>query len=138
MMRSKADEAKVSIEVKVKNGIPEILADRDKIKQVIINLISNAIKYNRENGNVVVSVTLNKGLWKFQVADNGFGIPKAAIPNLFKKFYRVGGTEQKISGTGLGLSICKEIVQGHGGSVEIDSKLNQGTKFRFYIPQQGA
>jgi len=134
-MRPKADEAKVELEVKVKSRLPEIIADRDKIKQVIINLISNAIKYNKEGGKVWIDVTLSKGLWRFQVADNGYGIPKAAIPNLFKKFYRVGGTEQKISGTGLGLSICKEIIQGHGGSVEIDSKVNIGTKFRFYLPQ---
>lgn len=133
-LQPKALEAKVEILIKAKKTLPPIIADRDKIKQVIINLVSNAIKYNRENGKVTIEVTLDKDLWKFQVTDNGLGIPKAAIPNLFKKFYRVGGTEQKISGTGLGLSICKEIVQGHGGAVEIESRVNVGTKFRFTIP----
>jgi signal transduction histidine kinase len=69
------------------------------------------------------------------VTDNGHGIPEEAIPNLFQKFYRVKGMEIKVGGTGLGLSICKGIVQGHGGKIEVESKIGIGTTFKVTIPR---
>jgi signal transduction histidine kinase len=134
ILQPKAIEDGITISRSVQVGIPEIIADRDKLKQVLINLISNAIKYNKTNGTVKVDVTFTKSLCTFVVTDDGFGIPSSAIPNLFKKFYRVSGIEGKVTGTGLGLAISKEIIQGHGGNIEIDSKENIGTKISFNIP----
>ena len=74
---------------------------------------------------------------RISVQDTGVGIPDEAIPHLFEKFYRVHETEGKTSGTGLGLSICKEIVQGHGGRMEVKSKLGAGSTFSVILPRSG-
>ncbi|MEI7846393.1 MAG: GAF domain-containing sensor histidine kinase [Chloroflexota bacterium] len=134
-MQSKADEESISIDLVVSEDMPEVDADRDKIKQVLLNLISNAIKYNRPNGTVHVNANADSQTWTICVTDNGHGIPEEAIPNLFQKFYRVKGMEIKVGGTGLGLSICKGIVQGHGGKIEVESKIGIGTTFKVTIPR---
>lgn len=133
-LQPKASESGVSLMKVIQPGMPLIIADRDKLKQVMINLINNAIKYNKLNGKVSVEISFSQKTFTFLVADEGNGIPTSAIPNLFKKFYRVEGTEGKVSGTGLGLAISKEIIQGHGGRIEIDSQLNVGTRITFNIP----
>ena len=136
ILQSKADEGHVGIEVTLPTDLPVVAADRDKIKQVLLNLLSNAIKYNRPNGVVTVSGGRNENEWHFAVKDTGLGIPEDSIPNLFTKFYRVRGTENYAIGTGLGLSICKQIVHGHGGSIEVKSKMGEGTTFTVTIPNK--
>jgi signal transduction histidine kinase len=136
VMQSKAEEHHIRIELQVSPEIPVVMADRDKMKQVVLNLVSNAIKYNRANGRVLVRAEMDEHFWHITVADTGMGIPEEAIPNLFQKFYRVKGMETKVAGTGLGLSICKQIVQGHGGRIEVKSKPGEGTSFRVSIPRQ--
>ena len=134
-MQSKADEELISIDLVVSEDMPDVDADRDKIKQVLLNLISNAIKYNRPKGTVLVNADADSQTWTIYVTDNGHGIPEEAIPNLFQKFYRVKGMEIKVGGTGLGLSICKGIVQGHGGKIEVESKIGIGTTFKVTFPR---
>jgi signal transduction histidine kinase len=73
--------------------------------------------------------------WTLAVHDTGTGIPVKALPHLFQKFYRVQASEGKVAGTGLGLSICKEIVSGHGGSIEVKSKYGKGATFTIHIPR---
>ena len=136
ILQAKADEGKIQVEIAIASDFPAIVADRDKIKQVLLNLISNAIKYNRPNGKVTISGGRNEREWYFSITDTGLGIPEDSIPNLFTKFYRVRGTENYAIGTGLGLSICKQIVQGHGGRVEVKSKLGEGTTFMVAIPNK--
>jgi signal transduction histidine kinase len=136
VMQSKADETQVAIELVSPSDMPDVEGDRDKLKQVVLNLISNAIKYNRPNGKVIVSVAMDAKTWHVSVADTGHGIPDEAMPNLFQKFYRVRGMETKVAGTGLGLSICKQIVQGHNGRIEVKSKLGEGTTFTIFIPRK--
>ncbi len=136
ILQAKADENKLTVEITLPADFPAVVADRDKIKQVLLNLISNAIKYNRPNGKVTVSGGRNEREWYFSVTDTGLGIPEDSIPNLFTKFYRVRGTENYAIGTGLGLSICKQIVQGHGGRIEIRSKFGEGTTFTVAIPNK--
>jgi signal transduction histidine kinase len=109
-------------------------ADRDKIKQVVLNLISNAIKYNNPNGSITICAGLGDAYWTLSVSDTGLGIPERSLPHLFEKFYRVGTYENKAPGTGLGLSICKQIVSGHGGSIEVHSRVGQGSTFTIHIP----
>jgi signal transduction histidine kinase len=137
IMNSKAQEDKVQIRIEGTEGLPPCEADRDKIKQVILNLLSNAIKYNHQNGTVTMSAAAAEANICITIQDTGIGIPEEAIPHLFEKFYRVHEAEGSTSGTGLGLSICKQIVQGHGGRMEVHSKMGVGTSFSVTIPRSG-
>ena len=138
IMQSKADEQKIQISLEIAKDLPNIEADPNKIKQVILNLLSNAIKYNRPEGTVTLEAKVDEDKMKLVVRDTGYGIPKDAMPNLFKKFFRVHETENKAIGTGLGLSICKQIVQGHRGSIEVQSEFGKGTTFIVYLPLRAA
>jgi signal transduction histidine kinase len=135
-MQSKAEEAYVTLVLEPPRDFPQVNADRDKLKQVVINLLSNAIKYNVPNGKVTLRAGLEEGGWTLAVQDTGLGIPEGDLPNLFQKFYRVRASEGKAVGTGLGLSICKQIVSGHRGRIEVDSKLGEGTTFTVHIPRR--
>lgn len=136
VMRGKAEENQVTIKVDVPADFPEINIDRDKLKQVVLNLISNAVKYNRPQGDVTLHAGVEKDGWFLDVTDTGLGIPEKSIPHLFEKFYRVTTTEEKIPGTGLGLSICKQIVHGHGGNIEVHSQQGIGTTFTIHMPHK--
>ncbi len=135
VMMTKAQETNIQIRIDVPNDMPLLEADRDKIKQVILNLISNAIKYNRANGSVIITGNFNENEISVTVQDTGVGIPEESIPHLFEKFYRVREHEGKASGTGLGLSISKQIIQGHNGRIEVKSKMGVGTSFTIYLPR---
>ncbi len=137
IMNSKAEDDRVQIRIEASEGLSPCEADRDKIKQVVLNLLSNAIKYNRPNGSVIMSAAVAEANICITVQDTGLGIPEEALPHLFQKFYRVHEAEGSASGTGLGLSICKQIVQGHGGRVEVKSKLGVGTAFSVILPRSG-
>jgi two-component system phosphate regulon sensor histidine kinase PhoR len=135
VMASKAEDEKIQVQVETAEGSPVLEADRDKIKQVILNLVSNAIKYNRPNGTVVLRAETSDSEMVITVKDTGMGIPEEALPHLFTKFYRVREHESRSSGTGLGLSICKQIINGHGGRIEVKSRVGVGTAFTVYIPR---
>jgi signal transduction histidine kinase len=135
VMMSKAQETNVQIRVDAPNDMPLMEADRDKIKQVLLNLISNAIKYNRPNGSVIVTGSFTEAELSMTVQDTGLGIPEESVPHLFEKFYRVREHENRATGTGLGLSICKQIIQGHNGRIEVKSKVGVGTSFGVHIPR---
>ena len=136
VMQPRADETQITITLSVPQDMPDVRADRDKLKQVLLNLISNAIKYNRAGGSIDVSASMDSKSWEFSVEDNGYGIPEESMPNLFQKFYRVKGMETKVAGTGLGLSICKGIIQGHGGRIDVKSIDGVGTTFTAVIPRK--
>jgi signal transduction histidine kinase len=135
VMASKAIEDNIQMRVESPDGLPLLEGDRDKIKQVLLNLLSNALKYNRPNGTVMLRAEVTENEICIHVQDTGVGIPDEALPHLFQKFYRVREHESRASGTGLGLSICKQIVHGHGGRIEIKSKLGVGTVFMVYFPR---
>ena len=135
VMMSKAQETNVQIRVDVPPDMPLMEADRDKIKQILLNLTSNAIKYNRPNGSVIITGSFTDTELTITIQDTGLGIPDDSIPHLFEKFYRVREHEGKASGTGLGLSICKQIVQGHNGRIEVKSKMGVGTSFSVHLPR---
>ncbi|HET9910167.1 MAG TPA: ATP-binding protein [Anaerolineales bacterium] len=135
VMMSKAQETSIQIRVDVPPDMPLMEADRDKIKQILLNLTSNAIKYNRPNGSVIITGSFTDAELTITIQDTGLGIPDDAIPHLFEKFYRVREHEGKASGTGLGLSICKQIIQGHNGRIEVKSKIGVGTSFSVHLPR---
>lgn len=112
-----------------------VLGDRDKLAQVFTNLISNAIKYSPEGGNITVRIYERGNRLCVDVQDEGLGIPEEAIPNLFTKFYRVDNSDRRrIGGTGLGLAIVKEIVKAHEGEVTVTSELKKGSTFTVSLP----
>lgn len=109
-----------------------IYADKQRIKQVFINLISNAIKHSPDKSTITVSVDENKRRIKVSVKDEGGGIPEKDIPHIFEKFYQVD--KRKKQGIGLGLFICKEIMEKHNGSIWVESQKGKGATFFFSLP----
>ena len=121
------------IEKKYKNlEIAEILADRNEIRRVIINLLGNAIKYTQENGEIEVRAEIDENDLRFSVKDNGEGIYKQDIPKLFKRFSQ--GTQEKRSiSIGLGLYLSKQIIDAHGGKIWLESDKGKGSEFFFVL-----
>ncbi len=135
VMATKATEDNIQIRVESPEGLPLLEADRDKIKQVVLNLLSNAIKYNRSNGMVMLRAEASEKELAIYIQDTGLGIPDESLPHLFEKFFRVREHESRVAGTGLGLSICKQIINGHGGRIEVRSKIGVGTVFLVSLPR---
>jgi signal transduction histidine kinase len=134
LLRVRAVEKELKTVVEIPNELPAIKVDRDKIKQVLINLISNAVKYNKVGGMIGLRARVDGNNILVEVSDTGAGIPPEYLPRLFQKFYRVPGSEQLALGTGLGLAICKQIMDAHRGRIEVQSKVNEGTAFIVHLP----
>ena len=114
--------------------LPTITGDRDRLIQVVINLISNAVKFT-PTGAVTVAAKLSEGGIVVSVTDSGIGIAPSDHDKVFEKFKQVGDTlTDKPRGTGLGLPICKEIVEHHGGRIWVESELGHGSTFSFTLP----
>lgn len=112
-----------------------VRADPDRLRQVVFNLLDNAIKYNRERGTIVLSAEPREGFVGVTVADTGIGIPEEDLVRVFERFYRVDkARSRELGGTGLGLAIVKHIVEAHGGTVSVTSHVDQGSRFSFTIP----
>ncbi len=129
-------EKKIKYLISIPKNIPNVLIDKDSIIQVIVNLISNAVKFT-ENGFVKISIIISQQgkKLKFEVEDSGIGIAKEDIEQIFEKFKQSGDTLiNKPKGTGLGLHISREIIQQHGGIIWAESELGKGSKFIFTIP----
>lgn len=117
------------------NQLPVIEADEEKIRQLLNNLLNNAVKYSPSGGAIDVVLTTSRDQVILQVRDEGIGIPKQSLSRLFEKFYRVDNSDsRKIGGTGLGLAICKEIVTGHGGEIHVESVVREGSLFTVKFP----
>lgn len=134
-MRSIAQQKKIELHLNGSNRI-EIEADQALMTSLFINLIDNAIHYNKEAGFVKVNLSAEKELVKIVVEDNGIGIAKKHLPHIFDRFYRV---DKARSGdkTGLGLSIIKWIVEVHKGSIRVESEPGSGTRFEVFLPVEG-
>jgi len=124
-------------DIEIKNELPAgilVTADKDKLEQVVTNLLDNAIKFNKEKGFVRVSSEEINGKIKITVEDSGIGIPEKDIPRIFERFYRVDkARSRELGGTGLGLSIVKHIVELHSGSVGVESTEGLGSTFWFIL-----
>jgi signal transduction histidine kinase len=130
-----ARKSNVSIDVEAPAELPMINADEDRIRQVLINLLDNAIKYSHPGGHIRVMVTLNKRDVRVSVIDQGFGIPEVEKGRIFERFYRVEqGLAGGHSGRGLGLAIAKYIIEAHGGLINVESEYGKGSTFSFSLP----
>jgi signal transduction histidine kinase len=129
-----AAERGIHIELDTPDSVPLLMGDENRIKQVLLNLTSNAIKYNQPQGRITIAAEAQEGVVQVSVEDTGTGIAPEAVKNLFKRFYRVPDTEGYTTGTGLGLSITQRIVQEMGGRIWLESQLGQGSRFYFTLP----
>jgi signal transduction histidine kinase len=130
-----AQEKELSLYCEVPENSVDICLDPDKTKEVLINLISNSIKFTPKGGRIKVVCTKQDREVLVSVQDSGVGIAKEDIPKLFDKFTQFGrkaGPGEK--GTGLGLAIVKKLVEMHGGKIEVESKVNKGTTFTIFLP----
>jgi two-component system phosphate regulon sensor histidine kinase PhoR len=134
MLSAAAREKRIRLEVR-DEGLPRLPGDADGMERLLVNLLDNAIKYNRPEGEVVVRLARAGGQALIEVSDTGIGIPPDALARIFERFYRVDkGRAREEGGTGLGLAIVKHLAQSHGGHVEVDSRMGRGSTFRVYLP----
>ncbi|MCK5305784.1 MAG: HAMP domain-containing protein [Candidatus Omnitrophica bacterium] len=135
-LKKQAQDKSVKIKIDIPQDIPRVLADENRVAQVLLNLIDNAIKYTESKGEVIISADEQGEFVRIDVSDTGIGIPENDLPRLFERFYRVDkARSRELGGTGLGLSIVKHIVQAHNGQVSVQSVLGQGSAFSFTIPK---
>ena len=134
LMKDKAAEKNLRLNLYVPNELSTIKGDRDKVKQVVLNLISNAVNYNKPSGTITVAGHGKQNGLIISVNDTGQGIRQTDLAHLFDKFYRSQATESSVQGTGLGLAICKKIVEAHNGHIEVQSEVGIGTTFSVHLP----
>ncbi|HUS95043.1 MAG TPA: GAF domain-containing sensor histidine kinase [Patescibacteria group bacterium] len=135
VQKPEAARRDIALSGKMSEETPIVLGDYDRLKQVLLNLTSNAIKYNGEQGNVNITVCLVDDEVIVEIADTGPGIAKENLQHLFERFYRIPDSEGFTKGTGLGLSISARIIKEHGGRIDVASELGQGSTFRCYLPR---
>jgi two-component system phosphate regulon sensor histidine kinase PhoR len=131
----KASRKQIAIEVDVPPDLPMVRGDASLLRDVLQNLIDNAIQYTSEGGRIEVSASVGPREVVVCVADTGIGIPLADQERIFERFYRVDAARSReAGGTGLGLSIAKHIVEAHGGRLWVESEVGRGSKFFFSVP----
>jgi two-component system phosphate regulon sensor histidine kinase PhoR len=132
----RAARSRVGLTSDTPEDLPAAFADRDRLAQILINLVDNAVKYTPAGGAVTVTArAAGSGMAEVTVADTGIGIPPADLPRITERFYRVDKARSRdLGGTGLGLAIVKHLVLAHGGEVRIESRQEQGTTVRFTLP----
>jgi two-component system phosphate regulon sensor histidine kinase PhoR len=134
-MRVQAERAHVTLRVEYRDDLPSVQVDSQRLEQVLVNLIHNAVKFTRPGGEVTLLAEPIDGEVRFAVRDTGVGIPTEEVSRIFERFYRVDKSRAG-SGTGLGLSIAKHIVEAHQGKIWAESIEEQGSTFYFTIPQE--
>lgn len=134
LLRPKAGEKQLAFEIRVEDNLPPFPCNRDRISQMLINLIENAVKYT-EHGSVITTVAKRGGSLEISVADTGIGIPADQLDRVFERFYRVDkGRSRRMGGTGLGLSIVKHIVLLYQGQISVSSEVGRGSEFTITLP----
>ena len=137
MIAPKAARSRVTVTTDTPGDLPPVLADRDRLAQILINLVDNAVKYTPEGGAVTVIARPVDEAVEIAVGDTGIGIPAADLPRITERFYRVDkARSRELGGTGLGLAIVKHLVLAHGGDLHIESQEGRGTTVRFTLPKQ--
>jgi two-component system, OmpR family, sensor kinase len=135
LIRPLAEKRRISVELDLESA--GLIADSDRLSQVVTNLLTNAIRYNHDDGRVVVTTRSAKGDVILNIADTGIGIGPEHLPHIFERFYRVDkARSRKDGGIGLGLAICKSIVEAHGGQISVTSNADGGSQFEVRLPKR--
>jgi len=135
-MEGQATGQGLTLTCELPEEMPVVMGDPERIQQVIINIITNAIKYNKPQGSIAITGGTEGEQVYLRVEDTGIGVPKADVERLFERFYRVDKARSRESGgTGLGLAIAKQIVETHGGHIGFDSEYGKGSVVTLYLPQ---
>jgi signal transduction histidine kinase len=125
----------ISLEIAAPSAVPAVAADRDKLRQVLVNLVENAIKYSPEGGTIEIGLEAEEDIVRFWVKDEGLGIPYEERGRIFEKFYRLDPQMTRgVGGTGLGLYICSELVSRMGGRIWVESSDSKGSTFLLELP----
>ena len=134
-MQFSANDKRIKLDYAGPANNCSVVADQIALREVINNLLINAVKYTPEGGSISVNLDMEQGSYVVRVKDSGIGIPQKALPNLFTKFYRVhGGLDSGSTGTGLGLFISKSIMERHNGMISVASEVGKGSTFTFSLP----
>jgi two-component system phosphate regulon sensor histidine kinase PhoR len=128
-----AERQRVSITREFAADLPSVLADKDRVRQVIANLVHNAIKFTPAGGRITIASRALEGSAVVDIADTGIGIPKTDLPRVFQRFYK-GDKARAGEGTGMGLAIAKHVVEAHGGTIWVESEEGKGSTFSFRLP----
>lgn len=135
MCQRQANDAKITIQTPyMQQKLWQAVADVRRLQQVLINLVSNAIKYNREGGLIVLDVSQDKNLLQIKVQDNGMGMTETQMSQLFQPFNRLGQERSNIEGLGIGLSLSRQLTQLMGGEIQVISTKDQGSEFAVFLP----
>ena len=136
LMEMKASEMNINLKLKNESQGVTVVADRNKIQQVLMNLVSNSIKYGKDGGDVIIRFFDMHNNMLIEVSDNGIGIAQESLDRLFERFYRVDkNRSREIGGTGLGLAIVKHILEGHNQTINVRSTKGKGSTFSFILPK---
>lgn len=135
VMHNLAERAGVTVSIDLPDDRLDVLADRDRIVQVLVGFVGNALNHSSSGGAITLRARASDGQILLDVEDDGAGIDPEVIPRLFDRFFRADESRSTTRGTGLGLSIAKEIVEAHGSVIEVESELGRGSTFRFRLPR---
>ncbi len=138
VLTPQADARQIELFVDIPAALPPIVGDAQRLHQVMLNLVGNAIKYCQQGDNVTVTAGSDEDRLTVSVTDTGPGIPAESLPYIFERFYRVPDAEDQTLGTGLGLTITRKIIEAHGGEITVSSEEGHGTTFTFTLPVEGA
>ena len=134
LVRERAGRRGITLGRAIDERVGTIRADERKVKQVLLNLLSNALKFTLEGGRIDVRTAANEGLVEVSVADTGVGIAPEDQEAVFEEFRQVGTADKKVEGTGLGLALARKFVELHGGRIWVESQVGVGSTFTFTIP----
>jgi len=127
------ERQQLTVDKKIDTNLPSVQADKRRIRQTIVNLIHNAIKFTDPGGKILVTTRIHRGSVTVDISDTGIGIAKSDLPHVFERFYK-GDRDRSGGGTGMGLAIAKHVVEAHGGSIWVQSEEGKGSTFSFSLP----
>jgi len=129
-------QQKVTVETLLRPDLPLVYADRARVRQIINNLLYNALRHTPEGGLIIVQGMARTDSVELSITDTGRGIPPNVLPHVFNRYYQAERGKRKAGGSGLGLTIVRQLVEAHDGTISVESVIGQGTTFRFTIPQR--
>ena len=134
LVRERATRRGITLGQTIDDRLDVTQGDERKVKQVLLNLLSNALKFTSEGGRIEVRAVMNEGLAEISIADTGVGIAPEDQKVIFEEFRQVGTADKKVEGTGLGLALSRKFIELHGGRIWVKSDLGQGSTFTFTLP----